>query len=201
MITRHVCAHTNGETNNSNHFVSCDKNYNSVQNSHDQIAIIETYLNRHPRVRHLSAGVREEVVTDVLQIIYVRKLSCGEPVNGKYVDVVLKYRLRWRPRTDPYVRKARRRYDELRRWGRQVGTSSLDMTRRSPEPEPIDRVLREEEAESDRRLWAAIVQGLQQLEPRQRAVLEKFLRGEKLSQSERCLKYRAVQVLKARLGK
>lgn len=170
-------------------------NYNTDQFVEQVISC----LRADRRLCRLSADARADVESDILADVFLRKVSRGRAFNHNYVYALVKHRLRPRPTGDPYIRKARSCAEERQRWGLRVGPFSLSMTTRSPESEPIDDLLRQEEVETEGRQFRQIESELQKLKPRAKSVMAKYLRGESLSQEERCVWYRSVQRLKARL--
>lgn len=168
-------------------------------NTNQFIEEVRTCFQADRRLERLSADARAEVESDILATVFLRKASRGRAFNHNYVYALVKYQLRPKPTRDPYIRKARCRAEERQRWGLRVGPFSLSMTTRSPESEPIDDLLRQEEVDTEGRQFRQIESELQKLKPRAKSVMAKYLRGENLSQEERCVWYRSVQTLKARL--
>jgi len=139
---------------------------------------VRSWLHHDRRLERLSADARAEVESEVLTTVFLRTTSRGRPFNRCYVCALLKYQLRPKSTSDPYVRKARRRAEERQKWGLRTGESSLAMTRQSPAPEPIESLIEQEQVETEVRQFRQVEDELQKLNPRARAVMAKYLRGE-----------------------
>lgn len=165
----------------------------------DFVYRVRSYLRGDIRLGRLSVDARCELEAEVLAKVFLRKVSKRQKFNRQYVRVLGSYQLRTKPRDDPYVRRARHRTDERRRWGLPAGAGSLSMSRQPSAVEPIDVLIEQEEAVARSRLICQIKIEIFKLNSRVQLVMAKYLRGEPLSQPERCIWYRAIQALRHRL--
>ncbi len=158
------------------------------------------WLRQEPALECLPTDAQKEIRAEVLGKVFLRKISGGIEFNRAYLSCLLRYQMRPARLCDPFVAKARRRAEERARWGLQTDESSLAMIRRSFPKEPIDDLIETEDCEIGKRQLQAIEREVENLDSRAQAVMRKFLSGEELTQSERCVQHRTVQKLRHSLN-